>query len=141
MWVPLPANSGDGLYVVDYKACWPDRSCHNGRFAFTVDGKSKTSYLDMTGKKEVSIDMRDIKFTPANIIISKGTRVTWTNRDPVDHFVNTDPHPSHNVLPGLNSLDLKQGATFSYTLNDVGEWGYHCSAHFPQNMVAKVIVQ
>lgn len=36
MSAPLPANTGKGLYQVDYKACWPDNSCHNGRFAFTV---------------------------------------------------------------------------------------------------------
>ena len=36
MSVALPAGSGNGLYVVDYKACWPDNSCHNGRFGFTV---------------------------------------------------------------------------------------------------------
>ena len=29
-------EAGDGLYVVGYKACWPDRSCHDGQFAFTV---------------------------------------------------------------------------------------------------------
>lgn len=36
MSAPFPANAGKGLYQVDYKACWPDNSCHNGRFAFTV---------------------------------------------------------------------------------------------------------
>lgn len=29
-------DAGEGLYVVGYKACWPDRSCHDGQFAFTV---------------------------------------------------------------------------------------------------------
>ena len=32
----LPADSGSGVYIVDYKACWPDNSCHIGKFAFTV---------------------------------------------------------------------------------------------------------
>ena len=36
MSVPLPANVGKGLYQVDYKACWPDQSCHTGKFAFIV---------------------------------------------------------------------------------------------------------
>ncbi len=35
----LPASSGDGVYVVKYKACWPDKSCHEGLFAFKVDSK------------------------------------------------------------------------------------------------------
>ena len=33
---PLPGNLGDGFYVVKYKACWPDKSCHDGLFAFKV---------------------------------------------------------------------------------------------------------
>jgi len=36
MAASLPANAGNGLYQVDYKACWPDNSCHIGRFAFIV---------------------------------------------------------------------------------------------------------
>jgi len=137
----LPSDAGDGLYVVNYKACWPDRSCHDGRFAFTVDSKTKTSYLDMAGKKEIQIEMQNIKFGPVAAIISKGTKVTWTNRDSVTHFVNTDPHPSHNVLPELNSLDLNQGQSYSFTFNTPGEWSYHCSAHFPAGMVGRIIVE
>ena len=36
MSVALPGGTGNGLYVVDYKACWPDNSCHTGKFGFTV---------------------------------------------------------------------------------------------------------
>ena len=36
MSAALPAIVGNGLYQVDYKACWPDQSCHPGKFAFTV---------------------------------------------------------------------------------------------------------
>lgn len=138
---PLPADGGDGLYEVNYKACWPDRSCHDGRFAFRVDSKAISSYLDLTGKGEVAIDMRDLKFSPARIIVSKGTKVTWTNREGVLHFVNTDPHPSHNNLPDLNSLDIEQGKSYGYTFGRAGEWAYHCSAHYPQGMVGSVLVR
>ena len=36
MSTSMPAIAGNGTYIVDYKACWPDKSCHNGKFAFTV---------------------------------------------------------------------------------------------------------
>lgn len=36
MTTELPADAGAGLYLVKYKACWPDNSCHNGQFAFLV---------------------------------------------------------------------------------------------------------
>jgi len=35
MSVPFP-NLGAGTYHVVYRACWPDKSCHDGEFAFVV---------------------------------------------------------------------------------------------------------
>lgn len=137
----LPGDGGDGLYVVKYVACWPDRSCHDGQFAFNVDGRTRSAYTDMTGRGEVVIDMQELKFQPARIVVSKGTKVTWNNREVSVHFVNSDPHPSHNNLVGLNSFDLKEGEPYSYTFDQVGEWAYHCSAHVPQGMVGSVIVR
>ena len=32
----LKQGSGSGLYKVEYSACWPDGSCHEGSFAFGV---------------------------------------------------------------------------------------------------------
>jgi len=140
MSATLPSNAGDGLYLVKYKACWPDKSCHEGQFAFKVDSKMGKSYIDLTGKSAVVVRLKDFQFSPAQFVVSKGTRVTWINDDPVDHFVNSDPHPSHNNLPGLNSLGLKKGESYSFAFNQPGEWAYHCSAHVPQNMVGRVIV-
>ncbi len=137
----LGGVQGDGVYVVNYKACWPDRSCHDGRFAFRVDGSKKATYLDLTGRTEVTVPMKNLTFSPTKMVISKGAKVTWTNNDTVSHFVNTDPHPSHNYLPTLNSLELKPGQSHSYTFANTGEWPYHCSLHFPENMVASVIVR
>lgn len=36
MSTEIPNDAGAGLYLVKYKACWPDNSCHNGQFAFAV---------------------------------------------------------------------------------------------------------
>lgn len=36
MTADLPSDAGMGLYLVKYKACWPDNSCHDGQFAFYV---------------------------------------------------------------------------------------------------------
>ena len=136
----LGAERGDGFYLVEYTACWPDGSCHNGNFGFHVDSDLE-GYTDLTGQSEVRVNMQEITFQPTNIVVSRGTKVIWENLDGVTHFVNSDPHPSHNVLPGLNSLDLGQGTTYSFTFDEPGEWSYHCSAHFPQGMVGRIIVQ
>jgi plastocyanin len=135
----LPAGAGDGTYVVDYRACWPDGSCHDGQFGFVVDGGAAASYTDMSGRPEVALTMQNIAFSPATVIVSKGAKVTWTNRDPVVHFVNTDPHPTHNHTPDLNSQELAQNATYSFTFSQPGEYPYHCSAH--TSMTARVLVK
>ncbi|GEM_PF-1584902 len=141
MSTTLAPSAGNGLYVVSYKACWPDRSCHDGQFAFIVDDMKKMSYNDMTGKSEVQVLMKDLRFQPSHLIVSKGTRVIWKNEESAPHFVNSDPHPSHNVLPKLNSLVINMGGDdYSYTFTEAGEWGFHCSAHYPDGMVGRIIV-
>lgn len=134
-----PAAAGDGVYSVDYRACWPDGSCHEGAFSFVVKAAAAESYLDLRGRSEMTIRMKDITFGPAQVIVSPGTTVTWINDDPVEHFVNSDPHPSHNVYPALNSTALGQGASYSFTFDEEGIWYYHCSAHYP-HMVASLRV-
>ena len=142
MRASLQDPTADGVYEVKYRACWPDGSCHNGSYAFFVDSSAIGAYTDLRGQSEVTIKMVDgVRFDAAQIIISPGTKVTWVNEDATVHFVNTDPHPSHNVLPDLNSTAMREGDTFSYSFDKAGAWGYHCSAHQNLGMVAQVVVQ
>lgn len=41
MSTTLPMTASDGLYLVKYKACWLDKSCHDGQFAFQVGAMMK----------------------------------------------------------------------------------------------------
>ena len=142
MRAPITEISTDGVYQVSYTACWPDGSCHEGSIAFIVDATTIGEYKDLRGQSAVTIRMIDgLRFDPARIIISPNTTVTWINGDSTIHFVNTDPHPSHNVLEDLNSSSLNQGESYTYTFKASGAWGYHCSAHYNLEMVAQVIVQ
>ncbi|MBI5653147.1 MAG: copper resistance protein CopC [Chloroflexi bacterium] len=141
MAATLPRDAGDGAYVVKFKACQADGTCPEGQFAFKVDSKIKNSYADFTGNRTITIRMKDIKFVPATIVVSVGTTITWLNDDAVDHFVNSDPHPSHNALPALNSFTLKPGEQYSFTFDQPSEWAYHCSAHVPAKMVGRIVVK
>lgn len=139
--VALPPNQGDGLYLVKYRACFADDTCSDGRVGFRVDSARVKNFLDLTHEKNVSIHLRKVKYQPNEIIVARGTTVTWVNDDPVDHFVNSDPHPSHNAHPKFNSLDIPPTETFSYTFDEIGEYTFHCSAHVPQNMFGTIIVR
>lgn len=136
----LDPNSPDGLYTVNYNACWPDKNCHDGSFQFKIDRKQASQFEDMTSKKEVTVKLSEIKFIPANLKISKGTKVTWVNDDEEEHFINTDSHPHHTYLIAQNSKALKKGDQYSYTFEKVGIYPYHCSAH-EASMKGNILVE
>lgn len=133
-------NAPDGFYTVNYKACWPDGSCHDGYFQFTIDRTKAGNYTDLRNKTEVTVKLSEVAFKPQNIRISRGTKVIWINEDNVDHYVNTDAHPSHTYYPPQNSKVLKKGDMFSLTFDKEGIYPYHCSAH-AKIMTGSIIVE
>jgi plastocyanin/methionine-rich copper-binding protein CopC len=140
MRVMMDPESPDGKYQVDYKACWPDGSCHDGMFQFAIDRTLASAFTDLRGQSEITVNMENNSFELQDIIIDAGTTLTWINSDSVDHYINTDPHPGHNYYPDQNSRALAGGETYSITLNTPGYYPYHCSAH-PETMKAVIIVR
>lgn len=136
----MDSQAPDGLYTVRYKGCWPDKSCHDGHFEFAIDRTLSSSFTDFRNQKEVNIKLSNIVFAPAEILISKGTKIIWQNDDSVEHYVNTDAHPSHTYFPAQNSRELKQGDTYSFVFDTPGVYPYHCSAHAGV-MTATIIVE
>jgi plastocyanin len=133
------SDAPNGIYMVIYKACWPDQSCHDGSFEFAVDRSKASGYENMQNKKEVTIHMSEIMFAPKNILISPGTKVTWVNDEEVEHYVNTDSHPAHTYYPIQNSRSLVKGAGYSATFDKPGAYPYHCSSH-ANTMIGNIIV-
>lgn len=136
----MSSDSSDGLYTVEYKACWPDGSCHNGSLQFAIDRSKAGDYIDETGKKEVIINLSQIKFNPQNVKVSKGVKVTWINDEAVDHYVNSDSHPAHTYYQQQNSKLLKKGEQFSLIFDQPGIYPYHCSAH-AYSMIGSLLVE
>jgi plastocyanin len=135
----MDQDAPDGLYKIAYKACWPDGSCHDGYFEFAIDRSKESAYEDLRGQGEITVTMKGIAFIPQNVLISKGTRITWINEDSVTHYVNTDSHPAHTYYPEMNSLALNNGDNYSLILDIPGIYPYHCSAH--TNMKGSIIVE
>lgn len=136
----IKKDSPNGVYTVTYDACWPDKSCHDGLFQFIVDRNKATGFTDMTGKSDIKISMKNLMFEPVKTKISKGTKVTWVNDDPDDHYVNTDSHPAHTYFLTQNSKLLKTGDEYSVTFDEVGIYPYHCSLH-EASMKATILVE
>lgn len=72
-----------------------------------------------------SVSIRNMMFTPSQITVAKGSKVTWTNNDSVTHTVVDDL----SNVGGPNSGDIAPGATYSFTFNKAGSYQYHCSIH------------
>lgn len=135
----MDPNAPDGVYMVEYTACWPDGSCHEGHFEFAINRTKAMEFTDQRGEEMVEIAMSNIAFVPRLVRVSAGTEVVWTNEDAVIHYVNTDPHPHHTYFPDQNSQALNQGETFSLVFNEPGMYPYHCSAH--TGMTGQILVE
>lgn len=79
-----------------------------------------------------SISIAQFAFTPNNLTVKVGTKVTWTNNDSVTHTVTADQG-------AFNSNALAPGSSFSFTFSKAGTFSYHCSVH--PSMTATIIVQ
>lgn len=71
----------------------------------------------------VSASIQNFKFNPNEIIVKKGTTVTWTNSDSAPHTVTIDQ--GSGPASGL----LSQGDSYNYTFDTVGAFEYHCEPH------------
>ncbi len=70
------------------------------------------------------ISIADMAFSPKEITVKKGTKVTWTNSDGVNHDVRETDGKT-----GPNSQALSQGQSYSFTYNETGTFKYFCSIH------------
>lgn len=78
-----------------------------------------------------TIDIKGFVFDPATITISKGTTVTWTNKDTAQHTVT-------EINNAFSSEILSQGQIYNHTFNETGTFEYQCHIH--PGMRGKVIV-
>lgn len=65
-------------------------------------------------------------FIPATISVNLGQAVVWTNKDTSPHVVASDPFPSDNILPALNSnQQIDTNDSYTYIFNRKGTFTYH----------------
>lgn len=88
------------------------------------DSTSSTASSDATMKDSNTIEIKDYAYSPADITVKKGTTLTWTNQDSVQHDVKTDGGGN-----GPSSELLAKGESYSYTFDEVGTFSYFCSPH------------
>lgn len=70
------------------------------------------------------VTIQNFAFSPADIKVKKGTKVTWTNNDSTGHTVTESDGQN-----GPASQILGNGQTYSFTFSQVGTYHYHCTIH------------
>lgn len=70
-----------------------------------------------------TIDIAEFSFSPAELTVSVGDTVTWTNFDNAAHTATAS-------VPGtISSGDLKTDDAYEYTFEEGGSFQYICAYH------------
>ncbi|MDY0883168.1 cupredoxin family copper-binding protein [Dongia soli] len=80
------------------------------------------------------VEIGNFSFSPVNLTVVAGTKVTWTNHDDIPHTVVSDDDPRLFKSPPLDTDDA-----YSFTFQKPGTYRYFCSVH--PKMVGTIIVK
>ena len=82
----------------------------------------------------VQVVIDNFAFSPRELTVAPGTRVTWVNRDDVPHTATSSVKPRT-----FDSGALDTDATYSFVFKAPGTYEYFCAVH--PHMTAKIIVK
>jgi plastocyanin len=78
--------------------------------------------------------IHDFAYTPAELTVAPGTKVTWINRDDAPHTVTSTARPRV-----FHSGTLDSDGRFSHVFTALGTYQYYCVLH--AHMIARIIVK
>ncbi len=84
---------------------------------------AETAPADDDAGDSSSVSIADNAFDPAQVTVSAGATVEWTNEDDVPHTVTFEDEAAES------SETLNQGDTHSATFDEAGEYPYICKIH------------
>ena len=73
-----------------------------------------------------AIDISGFAFKTTALDVTKGSTVTWSNKDGTTHTVSSGTPPTKD---GTFDGQVVAGGSFSVTFNDPGTFSYFCSIH------------
>jgi plastocyanin len=83
-------------------------------------------------RNDNEIWLHDQTIEPYQTKITKGTTITFINKDPKTHTVS-------EFNKNFYSGNLKPNDSFSFTFNDTGYYAFYCNYH--NSMVGQIIVK
>jgi plastocyanin len=68
-------------------------------------------------------------FDPANVLITSGEQVVWTNKDSVGHTATSGNPSDPQTGTVFDSGLIKSSGTFTFTFQNLGTYNYFCMIH------------
>lgn len=66
--------------------------------------------------------IEDMRFTPQMLVVHRGDRIRWVNRDPFPHTVTA-------ANGAFDSREIAPDGSWSYVARKAGEYDYRCTLH------------
>ena len=82
--------------------------------------------------EEVQVKIGNFVFSPQELKVKAGTKVTWTNEDDI-------PHTVASTTQGLRSMAMDTDQSFSFTFTTPGTYKYFCGLH--PHMTGTIVVE
>ncbi|MBI2765927.1 MAG: cupredoxin family copper-binding protein [Chloroflexi bacterium] len=95
-------------------------------------GRDASGDPSRQGTAAETVTIQDFAFSPGNLQVPIGARVTWTNQD-------SAPHSATANGGAWDTGVLRQGKSATITFTTSGTFDYYCTVH--PNMKARLVVQ
>ena len=107
--------------------------------AFGACGGDEPTVEQSPGRTGRTVSVQDNEYVPAELMVSVGTEVIWTDRGDNDHSV-TATDESFDSNPNCPGTCMSKGDTFKHTFNTAGRFTYACKVH-GELMSGAIVVQ
>lgn len=115
----LGALATAGLLLAPVAACFSDRS------GGTAPAGACEALLDPGQYGSTLVAASGFAFTPGNVRLAVGGKVTWLNCEPA----GTPAHTTTADGGAWTSAPLEPGAGYTFTFSTPGTYAYHCEPH------------
>ena len=92
---------------------------------------------------EIVVKKGERAFTPADITIKQGDKITWRNKSEEEHFLTSaGPASRKEIIKGADNLEihrlLKPGESYTHELKELDIYYYFCAIHLDMQGTVKV---
>ena len=85
----------------------------------------------------ISVDIKLFQFKPKELEVKKGTTVTWTNGDAIEHSVTAGKPGKPAEM--FDSGFFSKGGSYAHTFDSAGNFTYFCKRHPNMQATVKVV--